>query len=224
LANKNAKVLSDRNILKRRNDLTSRVKAIRKLQEALEMEKPPFRIECYDISHTGGSNQVASMVVFEDGLPIKKDYRSFNIRSISDADDTAAIYEAITRRLGKRKEWQLPDLIVIDGGEPQVNAAQRAYNDYVAIENDTVKSDEIDDNKAEVDRIKICSLAKRLEEVWIANIDDPILLPRNSEVLYLLQFLRDESHRFAHLKHSRRRDKISNSSIINTKSKNKRKI
>lgn len=167
--------------LKRGNDFLARTDALLGLQSALHLPTAPLRIECFDISHLAGTGKVASMVVFEDGLPRKSDYRKFNIQS--DGDDTAAVYEVITRRLKQLDEspsdGSLPDLLLIDGGEPQLRAAQRAAAGYPGL------------------KIPIASLAKRLEELWIGDGGFPVLLPRASEELFLVQRLRDEAHRFA---------------------------
>jgi excinuclease ABC subunit C len=155
-----------------------------------------LRMECYDVSHLGGTNIVASMVVFEDALPLKSAYRKFGIPEY--VDDTEAIYQVLSRRLArleddervadgdpetgavKRKRFAYrPGLIIVDGGQPQVEAAQRALDD------------------AGVSDIPICGLAKRLEEIWQPGADFPVILPRNSEALFLLQRIRDEAHRFA---------------------------
>jgi excinuclease ABC subunit C len=153
-------------------------------------------MECYDVSHLGGTNIVASMVVFEDALPLKSAYRKFGIPEY--VDDTEAIYQVLSRRLArldedetptledpetgavKRKRFAYrPGLIIVDGGQPQVEAAQRALDD------------------AGVSDIPICGLAKRLEEIWQPGAEYPVILPRNSEALFLLQRIRDEAHRFA---------------------------
>src|SRR5690606_31526460 len=162
----------------------------------------PLRIECYDISHLGGTNVVASMVVFEDGLPRKDQYRSFNIAQST--DDTDSMYQVLMRRLryldepasdapaapapddevivpgrSRPRFAYRPQLLLVDGGRPQVDAAMRALRDSGHPE------------------IAVCGLAKRLEEVWVPGEDFPVILPRTSEALYLLQRLRDEAHRFA---------------------------
>jgi excinuclease ABC subunit C len=153
-------------------------------------------MECYDVSHLGGTNIVASMVVFEDALPLKSAYRKFAIPEY--VDDTEAIYQVLSRRLArleddervtdddpesgavKRKRFAYrPGLIIVDGGQPQVEAAQRALDD------------------AGVSDIPVCGLAKRLEEIWQPGAEFPVILPRNSEALFLLQRIRDEAHRFA---------------------------
>lgn len=167
--------------LKRGNDFLARTDALIGLQKALELSDVPLRIECFDISHLSGTGKVASMVVFEDGLPRKSAYRKFNIQS--DADDTAAVFEVISRRLRQLADspstGSRPNLLLIDGGEPQLRAAMRASKDFPDLD------------------IPIASLAKRLEELWIGDTGFPILLPRASEELFLVQRLRDEAHRFA---------------------------
>jgi excinuclease ABC subunit C len=193
MANKNAKEALLKHKLKRNNDLTARSLALNELKDLLEMEIVPYKMEAYDISHTANENKVASIVVFVDGMPAKDQYRWMNITSPLSTDDTWALKEALGRRFEKHNEWPLPDLMVIDGGKPQVNVAQETY-DKAKLHIEGIRQD-----------IKICSLAKRLEEVWFANNDFPLILPRHSESLYLLQNVRDESHRFAFLNHSRKR-------------------
>jgi excinuclease ABC subunit C len=181
---------------RRSSDYVSRSTALNDIQDALGLDEAPLRMECYDVSHLGGTNIVASMVVFEDALPLKSAYRKFGIAEY--VDDTEAIYQVLSRRLArleddervtdedpetgavKRKRFAYrPGLIIVDGGQPQVEAAQRALDD------------------AGVSDIPICGLAKRLEEIWQPGADFPVLLPRNSEALFLLQRIRDEAHRFA---------------------------
>jgi len=217
---------------RRAGDLTTRSQALREIQEALGLESAPLRIECYDISHTQGTYQSASMVVFEDGLPRKSEYRTFSVRGPEGdgaRDDTAAMHEVITRRFrryladrlaagdvelddgdeqepggvdrprsgevpaeetGERKRFAYPpNLVVVDGGPPQVAAAQRALDELGVTD------------------VALCGLAKRLEEVWLPGDDYPVILQRSSEGLYLLQRVRDEAHRFAITQHRRRRSK-----------------
>jgi len=201
---------------RRTSDYTARTRALTDLQEALGMSEAPLRIECYDVSHLGGTNVVASMVVFEDGLARKDQYRSFGVPETT--DDTDSLYQVLRRRLAhvdaddeveaavdptadagdepvvttrKRPRFAYrPQLLVVDGGQPQVEAAARALRD-------SGHSD-----------IALCGIAKRLEEVWLPGEDFPVILPRTSEALYLLQRLRDEAHRFAitHQRKRRRRD------------------
>jgi excinuclease ABC subunit C len=204
---------------RRTSDYVARTQALTDLQEALDLAEAPLRIECYDVSHLGGTNVVASMVVFEDGLPRKDQYRSFKVEETT--DDTDSIYQVLTRRLAyvdradaedeaaaasiadplspdeevvttrKRPRFAYrPQLLVVDGGKPQVAAAARALAD------------------AGHEEIALCGIAKRLEEVWLPGEEYPVILPRTSEALYLLQRLRDEAHRFAitHQRKRRRRD------------------
>jgi excinuclease ABC subunit C len=222
---------------KRASDLTTRSRALEEIAEALDLDSAPLRIECYDISHLQGDDVVASMVVFEDGLARKSEYRRFQIKGFEGQDDVRSMHEVITRRFRrylaekeKTGEWTdgegltdgdrradgasgadgmggagatddaaaltdgpalkdddgrpkrfayPPQLVVVDGGQPQVAAAQRALDELG------------------IDDIAVCGLAKRLEEVWLPREDDPVVLPRTSEGLYLLQRVRDEAHRFA---------------------------
>ncbi len=184
----------------RTSDYSTRTQALADLQEALGMSEAPLRIECYDISHLQGTNVVGSMVVFEDGLPRKDQYRSFSIAETT--DDTDSIHQVLTRRLarldepheqeqtGRPRFSYPPQLLLVDGGRPQVSAAARAL--------------------AESGRtgIALAGIAKRLEELWLPDDDYPVILPRSSEALYLVQRLRDEAHRFAitHQRKRRRRD------------------
>jgi len=171
---------------RRTADFTSRSESLSALASALSLTEAPLRIECYDVSHLSGTNIVASMVVFEDGLAKKSQYRQFNIESA--VDDTDAIYQVLSRRLKYLRDPQslddgrfsyLPSLIVVDGGIPQVGAAKRAISE------------------SPVPELALCGLTKRLEEVWVPDSDFPVILPRGSEELFLLQRIRDESHRFA---------------------------
>ena len=218
---------------RRTSDYTARTKALTDLQVALDLDEAPLRIECYDVSHLSGTNVVASMVVFEDGLPRKDQYRSFGVPETT--DDTDSLYQVLMRRLAhvdrddpvaepeapedpglaaeapeppqaeaesadadepvvtepKRPRFAYrPQLLVVDGGAPQVAAAARALEDSGHTE------------------IALCGIAKRLEEIWLPGEEYPVILPRTSEALYLLQRLRDEAHRFAitHQRKRRRRD------------------
>ncbi|MGW7791175.1 excinuclease ABC subunit UvrC [Streptomyces tricolor] len=228
---------------KRASDLTTRSRALEEIAEALDLDSAPLRIECYDISHLQGEDVVASMVVFEDGLQRKSEYRRFQIKGFAGQDDVRSMHEVITRRFkrylaekertgewadgsladgslaegsgtggpgtdgspadgdgaltdspgsdslvsdslkdddGRPKKFAYPpQLVVVDGGQPQVAAARRALDELG------------------IDDIAVCGLAKRLEEVWVPGEDDPVVLPRTSEGLYLLQRVRDEAHRFA---------------------------
>ncbi len=213
---------------RRAGDLTTRSQALQEIQEALELPSAPLRIECYDVSTTMGTHQMASMVVFEDGLARKPEYRTFAVRG-SDGqgarDDTAAIYEVLTRRFrrylkerdassdvelddaeptsgpvdeeGRPKRFSYsPNLVVVDGGAPQVAAAARALADLG------------------IDDVALCGLAKRLEEVWLPGEEFPVILPRASEGLYLMQRIRDEAHRFAIQAHRRRRSRAMTTSAL----------
>ncbi|MFE0735765.1 excinuclease ABC subunit UvrC [Streptomyces sp. NPDC058855] len=196
---------------KRASDLTTRSRALEEIADALGLDSAPLRIECFDVSHLQGEDVVASMVVFEDGLPRKSEYRRFQIKSFEGQDDVRSMYEVIGRRFKrylaekeKTGEWDLPadgevpaapegreddgrpkrfayppQLVVVDGGQPQVAAARRALDELG------------------VDDVAVCGLAKRLEEVWLPGEDDPVVLPRASEGLYLLQRVRDTAHDFA---------------------------
>ncbi|MFE2287245.1 excinuclease ABC subunit UvrC [Streptomyces sp. NPDC059443] len=212
---------------KRAADFTTRSRALEELAEALELDGAPLRIECFDISHLQGDDVVASMVVFEDGLARKSEYRRFQIKSFEGQDDVRSMHEVVSRRFRrylqeklKTGEWSPgngedggdgeegvdgsaapgadgfevdataddgrpkrfaypPQLVVVDGGQPQVAAAKRALEELG------------------IDDVAVCGLAKRLEEVWLPGEDDPVVLPRTSEGLYLLQRVRDEAHRFA---------------------------
>ena len=226
---------------RRAGDLTQRALALDELAEALDLPEAPLRVECYDISHTQGTYQVGSMVVFEDGAPRKSDYRRFTIRGEDGdgaADDTAAMREVLTRRFKRlvaereaaaghasegaetidgtpidddgipiasgpidpgtgraRRFSYAPGLVVVDGGLPQVGAAKAVF-DELGIE------------------VPIIGLAKRLEEVWVPGDEFPIILPRTSPALYLLQHLRDESHRFAITHHRKKRSAGMTRSIL----------
>ncbi|MFF9812891.1 excinuclease ABC subunit UvrC [Streptomyces sp. NPDC014006] len=209
---------------KRASDLTTRSRALEEIADALSLDSAPLRIECYDISHLQGQDVVASMVVFEDGLARKSEYRRFQIKGFEGQDDVRSMHEVISRRFRRylaekertgewadengdtdggvdgahslpespgeanglkdeegrpRKFAYPPQLVVVDGGQPQVAAAKRALDELG------------------IDDVAVCGLAKRLEEVWLPDDDDPVVLPRTSEGLYLLQRVRDEAHRFA---------------------------
>jgi excinuclease ABC subunit C len=236
---------------RRAGDLTARSRALAELQDALGLTDAPLRIECFDVSHTQGSDVVASMVVFEDGIARKSEYRRFTIRGAArqagnEQDDTASMYETVSRRFsrylaerartgelpgaeedvlddgaGARDEASVgdqdtgsalvvdgrpkkfaypPNLVVVDGGAPQVAAAARALADLG-----------ID---AGPGGVALCGLAKRLEEVWLPDDPDPVILPRTSEALYLLQRVRDEAHRFAITHHRQKRSASMTSSLL----------
>ncbi len=213
---------------RRAGDLTTRSLALQELQEALDLPMPLLRIECYDISHVQGTNVVASMVVVEDGLAKKSEYRKFAITGDAAIDDTASMHDVITRRFRnylsekderaqavqasgsidtagtedgpaeapKSKFSYPPNLVVVDGGVPQVNAAARALADLG------------------IEDVAVVGLAKRLEEVWVPGSDFPVILPRSSEGLYLLQRIRDEAHRFAITFHRSKRGKAMVASVL----------
>jgi len=191
---------------KRASDLTARSKALGEIQEALGLDDAPLRIECFDVSNLQGTSVVASMVVFEDGLARKSEYRRFAVRGVDGQDDVASLHEVLTRRFARhleeapraeldeesgrpRRFAYPPNLVVVDGGAPQVAAAQRALDELG------------------VSDVALCGLAKRLEEVWLPGEDEPVILPRTSEGLYLLQRVRDEAHRFAIAYHRQKRSK-----------------
>jgi len=191
---------------RRSSDLTTRSIALTEIQEAVGLSEAPLRIECIDISTLQGTDTVASLVVFEDGLPRKKDYRTYIIKNVA-ADDTAAVAEVVSRRFARidhkpddgeevRRFAYPPSLLVIDGGQPQVRAAQ-----------DALMASGMND-------VPVIGLAKRLEEVWLPGESDPVIMPRTSEGLYLLQRIRDESHRVAISFHRKRRSKRSTSSAL----------
>lgn len=190
----NAEATLRAHMSKRSSDITTRSQALRELQDYLGLPEPPLRIECIDISTLQGQDTVASLVVFEDGLPRKRDYRTFAIRAVG-ADDTAAVAEVVARRFRDRSDESdeaarfayPPALLVVDGGAPQVRAAQDALM------------------AAGLTDLPVVGLAKRLEEVWLPDEADPVILPRTSEALYLLQRVRDEAHRTAIGFHRKRR-------------------
>ena len=200
---------------KRANDAAVSGSALAEIAEQLELAELPLRIECFDISNIQGTSMVASMVVFEDGQPKKSDYRRFSISDEAGFDDTRAIHHVITRRFkryldekdidiaeatsqgGQRPKFAYPpQLVVVDGGKPQVNAAAKALQELGITD------------------IALCGLAKRLEEVWLPNSSEPIIFPRHSEALYLLQKLRDEAHRFAINFHRSKRSKVMLESLL----------
>ncbi|MCC9204805.1 excinuclease ABC subunit UvrC [Arthrobacter sp. zg-Y769] len=221
---------------RRAGDITTRSAALQELQEALDLPSPPLRIECYDISHVQGTNVVASMVVAEDGLPKKSDYRKFSITGEAARDDTSSMYNVISRRFRnylaenadpaadpdapvdlpderggdadvqpltdtltpapKARFAYPPNLVVVDGGQPQVAAASKALADLGITD------------------VQVVGLAKRLEEVWVPDSDFPVILPRASEALFLLQRVRDEAHRFAITFHRQKRGKSMTASLL----------
>lgn len=200
---------------KRSTDAAVSGKALIEIEEALALPRTPLRIECFDISNISGTSVVASMVVFEDGIAKKSEYRRFAIDTTDATDDTRAMHQVITRRMkrliadrninqseiaetgGKLSKFAYPpQLIVVDGGAPQVAAAKRALDELGITD------------------IALCGLAKRLEEVWLPSNPDPIILPRTSEGLYLLQRVRDEAHRFAITFHRSKRSKVMLESLL----------
>jgi excinuclease ABC subunit C len=202
--------------LKRAGDFNARSEALQSIQEALGLADAPLRIECVDISHVQGTDVVASLVVFEDGLPRKSDYRHYAIREAAGggrSDDVASIAEVTRRRFLRhvsdaqpdpstddrpRRFAYPPNLFVVDGGAPQVNAAAAVLEELG------------------VDDVAVVGLAKRLEEVWVPSEPDPVILPRNSEGLYLLQRVRDEAHRFAISYHRSKRSKRMTASALDS--------
>ncbi len=204
--------------LKRAGDFTARSAALQSIQDALGLADAPLRIECVDISHVQGTDVVASLVVFEDGLPRKSDYRHYAIREAAGhgrSDDVASIAEVTRRRFwrhlqdtqhptelapeGKSRRFAYPpNLLVVDGGAPQVNAAAAVLNELGVAD------------------VAVIGLAKRLEEVWVPSEPDPVIMPRNSEGLYLLQRVRDEAHRFAITYHRSKRSKRMTASALDS--------
>jgi excinuclease ABC subunit C len=224
---RNAEQSLVRHKVARAGDLTARSLALQELQDGLELASAPLRIECFDVSHVQGTNVVASMVVFEDGLARKAEYRRFIVKAAvgpsgeanPQIDDTAAMHEVLTRRFKRyiddrveagdieamaidpdtgrpRRFAYPPSLVVVDGGLPQVNAARAALVELG------------------IDDVALVGLAKRLEEVWIPGKEFPVILPRTSEGLYLLQRVRDEAHRFAITFHRQRRSKAMTASVL----------
>ncbi|WP_082126591.1 excinuclease ABC subunit UvrC [Allosalinactinospora lopnorensis] len=241
---KNAEQALVRHRTQRAGDLTTRSRALGEIQEALGLEEAPLRIECFDVSNLMAEHVVASMVVFEDGLARKPEYRRFSIRGLSrgssEQNDVASMHEVINRRFTRyleasRRHGELgrmgedihddaedpaearragsaaaqdepptapakfaypPNLVVVDGGRPQARAAQQALDELG------------------IDDVAVCGLAKRLEEVWLPDEEDPIILPRTGEGLYLLQRVRDEAHRFALAYHRQKRAKALTGSVL----------
>jgi excinuclease ABC subunit C len=219
---------------RRASDLTTRSKALSEIQDGLGLDDAPLRIECYDVSNLQGTHVVASMVVFEDGLARKSEYRRFAIKGTGGTDDISSIYEVISRRFrrylaerektgeldtlgdpdpeeeqgqdllaeravvtpAKKKFAYPPNLVVVDGGPLQADAAARALTELG------------------IDDVAVCGLAKRLEEVWLPGEEYPVILPRSSEGLYLLQRVRDEAHRFAITYHRQKRGQAATTSAL----------
>jgi len=207
---RNAKEELTRHRLRRAADHNSRARALNELQDALGLPEAPLRVECYDMAHLQGSDYVGSMVVFEDGLPRKGEYRRFKVKGVAGNDDFAAMEEVLTRRLcaylderdrpiGERpgRFAYPPQLLLVDGGKGQLSVAERVVRD-LGLE----------------DEIPVASLAKRFEEVFVPGMADPVLLPRQSEALYLLQRVRDEAHRFANTFHRELRGKRMTKSVL----------
>ncbi len=199
-----------RHRLRRATDHNSRAKALRELQEALGLPEAPLRIECYDMSHIQGTDYVGSMVVMEDGLPKKRDYRRFKVRDVPGNDDFAAMREVLTRRLNaylderehppSEREGRFsypPQLLVVDGGKGQLGVAREVVEELGLDE-----------------EIPVAALAKRFEEVYVPGHDEPVRIARQSEALYLLQRLRDEAHRFAVAYHRQLRGKRMTTSVL----------
>ncbi|MBQ0926501.1 excinuclease ABC subunit UvrC [Saccharopolyspora endophytica] len=221
---RNAKEAFQQYKLRRAGDLTARSAALQELQESLALDTAPLRIECIDVSHVQGSDVVASLVVFEDGVPRKSEYRRFEVREGAEGGDVGSIDEVVRRRFarylsetakeearedgadapsgidpdtGRPKKFAYPpNLLVIDGGGPQANAAADALTEMGITD------------------VAVIGLAKRLEEVWLPADPDPVILARNSEALYLLQRVRDEAHRFAISYHRSKRGKRMTSSTL----------
>ncbi|MDA3649359.1 excinuclease ABC subunit UvrC [Saccharopolyspora indica] len=216
---RNAKEAFQQYKLRRAGDLTARSAALQELQEALALDTAPLRIECIDVSHVQGSDVVASLVVFEDGIPRKSEYRRFEVREGAEGGDVGSIDEVVRRRFhrylsetgktaeaepsavdpdtGRPKKFAYPpNLLVIDGGGPQANAAADALTEMGITD------------------VAVIGLAKRLEEVWLPADPDPVILARTSEALYLLQRVRDEAHRFAIAYHRKKRGKRMTSSTL----------
>ncbi|MFW9231531.1 excinuclease ABC subunit UvrC [Corynebacterium striatum] len=229
---KNAKEQLRQHKLKRVGDITARSAALQDIQEALGMDQAPLRIECTDISHIQGTDVVASLVVFEDGLPRKSDYRRYRIKEAAGdgrSDDVGSIAEVTRRRFKRHNEDKLanpdeeveestfadekvteesaeagrrfaypPQLFIVDGGAPQVAAAQEVFDELGIVD------------------VTLVGLAKRLEEIWVPGDDEPVILPRNSQALFLLQQIRDEAHRFAITYHRQQRSKRMRSSVLDS--------
>ncbi|MGO1319726.1 MAG: excinuclease ABC subunit UvrC [Galactobacter sp.] len=219
----NAKQALNLHKVRRAGDVTVRSAGLQQIQDALDLPEPPLRMEGYDNSHVSGTNVVGSMVVFEDGLPKKKDYRRFTVKGEAARDDTSSMYDVISRRFQRyldelsgeddlasgeiaaedaaateQRFSYPPSLVVVDGGPPQVAAAQQALTDLGITD------------------ISVVGLAKRLEEVWVPGEEFPVILPRNSEGMFLLQRLRDESHRFAITFHRERRGRGMTESVLDS--------
>jgi excinuclease ABC subunit C len=204
----NAHEAFTRHKLRRASDHNARARALIALQDALALPEAPLRIECYDISNLQGTEIVASMVVMEDGLPKRSDYRRFKMKHQPNQDDFASMEEVLTRRFrrylqdrdegarsGKRFAYP-PNLVLIDGGKGQLGVAVRVLEEMG------------------LEDIAVASLAKRFEEVYVPGESEPVRIPRDSEALYLLQQIRDEAHRFAITYHRQLRDKKMTRSVL----------
>jgi excinuclease ABC subunit C len=204
----NAKEAFARHKLKRASDHNARARQLLALQEALDLPEAPLRIECFDISNLQGTEIVGSMVVMEDGIPKRSDYRRFKVKWLEGQDDFGAMEEVLTRRFrnylrerdegaqaGKRFAYP-PNLLLIDGGKGQLNVAVRVLEELG------------------LEDICVASLAKRFEEVYVPSRADPVRIPRDSEALYLLQQVRDEAHRFAITYHRQLRGKKMTASVL----------
>jgi excinuclease ABC subunit C len=213
LVTNNAKEELNRHRLRRASDHTARSRALTELQTLLNLPEVPLRIECYDMAHLQGTNYVGSMVVLEDGLPMKREYRRFKIKDVPGNDDYAAMREVLTRRLsayikerdqpvnerGERpgKFSYAPQLLLVDGGKGQLGVAEQVVRE-LGLE----------------DEIPVASLAKRFEEVFIPGSSEPVEVPRGSDALFMLQVIRDEAHRFANRFHRELRGKSMTSSSL----------
>jgi len=215
---RNAQEALQQHKLKRAGDFNARSAALQSIQDCLGLAEAPLRIECVDVSHVQGTDVVGSLVVFEDGLPRKSDYRHFAIREAAGegrSDDVASIAEVTRRRFlrhlsdqsdakelspeGKSRRFAYPpNLYVVDGGAPQVNAASAVLEELGITD------------------VAVIGLAKRLEEVWVPSEPDPVIMPRSSEGLYLLQRVRDEAHRFAIAYHRSKRSTRMTASVLDT--------
>ena len=205
----NAKEEFRRHRMKRASDHNSRARALNELQDHLDLPHAPLRIECYDMSHLQGTDYVGSMVVLEDGLPAKNEYRRFKLKGVDQNDDFAAMEEVLTRRLtayledrskpvSERGKFSYPpQLLVVDGGMGQLSVAKRVL-----------------DELGLADEIPCAALAKQFEEIFLPGREESVRIPRQSEALYLMQRIRDESHRFAIEYHRKLRDKRMTKSVL----------
>jgi excinuclease ABC subunit C len=208
LAEENAREALERQKVEWLSDAARTTGALLELQEHLELDSAPERIECYDISNTQGTNSVASMVVFERGKPKRSDYKRFQIKTVEGANDFASMAEVLTRRFKRLRDahtggpapedgaaaaessWdQVPDLVIVDGGKGQLGAALKVLDDLALV------------------AIPVVGLAKEREEIFLPGRAEPVLLPRGSQSLFLVQRIRDEAHRFAITYHRKLRGK-----------------